>query len=521
MPAPGYPEYPELWEQARRGAPRFVDIAYIDSVEAITQARGADWCTAVLGRPFAGLQNVDTAEAELLRLAHQRDLDPPLPDEVVAERQAAAEHRAVADRRRQQQGMHDRREWTAALGQASVPAGVLQVRANVRGGGRPAHRGGGPLQHVVPAVDVWSGPGGRPRRHPAGRALCESEHRRRPVQLGEPSNEPATCVRCLAWVAKVRPAPEVGAAPSQMVADPAQRAQPGGDAVAAGLQEAPVVDPNAVLAAARAATAHNRGRPVRGCHVFNNAVWVDLTSWPRARETATYLAELGYQLSGPSPGPDGYGWSVTVSGWSADGLAERVVELERAVHDLELHHGDVASAAVGRYRDYLRQGWDVEAARRQAVEALPPAPHAPAGLGSAVSERDLTYGPSEHRAALVRVAAAQRAWRMLAATDAARAAIDMYVECRQVHRYPVDRAQAAAVAEVSEGARAGYEVALATLNAKLEAAGRGTAGGGHHGPALPVPDARSARPTRVSPSGSTGMRPPPSRTAGRTHHRGR
>src|SRR5690606_36073294 len=35
--------------------------------------------------------------------------------------------------------------------------------------------------------------------------------------------------------------------------------------------EAPAVDPDAVLEAARAATAHNPGGPVLGCHVFNCA----------------------------------------------------------------------------------------------------------------------------------------------------------------------------------------------------------------------------------------------------------
>jgi hypothetical protein len=176
MPTPVYPEYPALWDQARRAAHGPVDPTHIRGIEAITHARGADWCTAVLGRSFTGLQHATVAEAQLLRLAHERNLDPPLPDEIAPARQAA-DHRTLLAGQRQQQRDHDRREWTAAQGQASVPAEMLQVRANMRGGGRSAHRGGGPLRHVVPTVDLWSGPDRRPRRHPAGRALCESEHR--------------------------------------------------------------------------------------------------------------------------------------------------------------------------------------------------------------------------------------------------------------------------------------------------------------------------------------------------------
>jgi hypothetical protein len=268
-----------------------------------------------------------------------------------------------------------------------------------------------------------------------------------------------------------------------------------------------------VVDAARVATAHNRGNPVLGRHVLNTAVWVYLNSWPRAWETATYLAELGYQVSGPSPAPDGYGWSVTVSGWSAHGLAERVLDLERAVRDLELHHGDVASEAVSRLRDYLRQGLGEDAARRQAVADMPPTPQAPTRLGPAVPERDLILGPPGHRGALVRVAAAQQAWRMLATSDAAGAAVDMYVECRQVHGYPADLAQAAAVAEVSEGAQAAYKIAL-------DAARYGSASGDRRQRSRTAPDTHSARRTLGS-TGSRRVQPPPPSTASRPHHRGR
>lgn len=174
MPTPVYPEYPALWEQAQRAAQGPVDPGLVRSVEATTRARRVDWCTGVLGRSFAGLRHATAAEAQLLRLADERTLDPPLPDEIATARQQAADHRTLVASQRQQQRDHDRREWTAALGRAGVPAEVLQVRANVRSGGRSAHRGGGPLRHVVPTVDLWSGPDRRPRRH-------RGRHRQRPV----------------------------------------------------------------------------------------------------------------------------------------------------------------------------------------------------------------------------------------------------------------------------------------------------------------------------------------------------
>lgn len=281
--------------------------------------------------------------------------------------------------------------------------------------------------------------------------------------------------------------------------------------------EAPAVDPDAVLEAARAATAHNPGGPVLGCHVFNGAVWVDRDSWPCAWQTATYLAELGYQVSGPSPCPDGSDWSVTVSGWSAQGLSDRAIELERVVRDLELRHRDVASEAVSRYRDSLRQGVGEDAARRQAMADTPLAPQPPTKLGPAVSERDLILSAPEHRGVLVRVAAAQQAWQVLSAADPAGAAVDRYVECRQVHGYPADQAQAAAVAGVSARAQAAYEIAF-------EAAMDGSAAG-HHRPSRPPPDTQPARhPLAASPQSSTGsprMQPPPTRTTGQPRHRGR
>lgn len=62
------------------------------------------------------------------------------------------------------------------------------------------------LGHAVPRADVYSGTR-KVRTHPAGRALCETPGRARPLDIGDtasPDGTPATCVNCLKWAPKVR-----------------------------------------------------------------------------------------------------------------------------------------------------------------------------------------------------------------------------------------------------------------------------------------------------------------------------
>lgn len=306
--------------------------------------------------------------------------------------------------------------------------------------------------------------------------------------------------------------------------DPGGRSRPGDDAVLPGSSEPPAVDPDTVVEAARVATAHNWGNPVRGHHVLNTAVWVDLTSWPRVQEAATYLNELGYQVSA-GPAPDGYGWSVTVSGWSPRGLYERALALEWAVGNLETYHKDVADLVIDRFHSYL-QGMDDGAARRQAIADTPRTPTAPAALGPDMAQRDLIAGPPEFRGALVRVAIAQQAWQILATTDVAQQAIDKYVELRQVHHYDVEPARAEAVAEISRKAQAAYHAARSTLARNLKAGQQPVPDrSGHHRRALPEPGTQSARPAFGTPpgggTGSPAVQPPTPGTMPGANHRGR
>lgn len=200
-PAPAYPQYHELREAARVGGP-LIDPRELPRMQAAIARRGHEWCTAVLGfwMPPTGLRGITVQEARMLVLADGRGLDPPEPAPVAAARtrdQADADaRRAAAD----QVHHRDRQRWRRTLAACAVP---VEVRPNPRGrraGGRDA------LRHVVPLRDAESGPPARRRRHLAGRALCETPHRAKPMRLAAPTDQPATCQRCLRFAPLIEPA---------------------------------------------------------------------------------------------------------------------------------------------------------------------------------------------------------------------------------------------------------------------------------------------------------------------------
>jgi hypothetical protein len=180
-PAPTYPEYAELAEAARRGAPRFVDPANLYPCAAAAARRGADWCTAVLGFPFPGVRRLTVVQDRLLVLADAADIDPPLPDWIVEARAEGARRQAALQEGRRARARADDAAWHAALARSSVE---LQVRE----GSRPRTRGGTSEypRHAVPVRDVYSGTRAV-RTHHAGRALCESERRARPRRGHRPA----------------------------------------------------------------------------------------------------------------------------------------------------------------------------------------------------------------------------------------------------------------------------------------------------------------------------------------------
>jgi hypothetical protein len=197
-PAPTYPEYAKLLEDATAAAAadgQFVDPVKLRKVEDLR--RPWDWKLAVLGREPRGRTVV---EMHMLLLAHERDLDPPLPQWVLDARAEAKAHEDAKQAARKRRDDADQAAWDAVLQQSAV-RDQLEVLRN--GHARARYGYSHNLGHVVPKVDMRSG---TKRRHRAGRGLCETETRSKPLDLTGGEGGPATCVSCLNYVPKIRPA---------------------------------------------------------------------------------------------------------------------------------------------------------------------------------------------------------------------------------------------------------------------------------------------------------------------------
>lgn len=201
-PAPTYPEYAGLLDEARRTVPSFVDPANLYPAAGVVQRRGHDWATAVLGYPFDGFRGVSAVQHQLLQLADEADVDPPLPAWIVEGRAEGERRRALRDQERRDQAARNAARWAEARAASPVD---LEVRESSRArvdGSSYQHLG-----HAVPAVAVYSGTR-KVRVHSAGRALCETPTRTKPLKLGCATTDPATCVSCLKWATQVRPMKE-------------------------------------------------------------------------------------------------------------------------------------------------------------------------------------------------------------------------------------------------------------------------------------------------------------------------
>lgn len=201
---PAYPEYKEVRAEAERRSRGPIDPSEIQRVEDLVHRRGRDWCTAVLGHPYAGIRSTSHTDSCTLLVADERGLEPPLPPRIVEERKAREAAEAEREEQARERRAQEQRRWDLVVAAAPVE---LTVRENTR------HTGvGGSLRHAVPEVELRSG---RSRRHLPGRALCETPGRANPLLLGEPVSAPANCVRCLEYAAQVRtldaPAPPTAA----------------------------------------------------------------------------------------------------------------------------------------------------------------------------------------------------------------------------------------------------------------------------------------------------------------------
>lgn len=210
-PAAGSDGAAEPWDghtrlhaKAQQLARGFVSPHFLAQVQEVARRRGHDWCTSVLTVTWSGLRGATSTHCHLLVLADEEDVDPPLPAHVERARVAAAQRAAALGEEHDRQSVADAARWAEAADRTQV---AFEVRPNVRGRRTGTGLASGPLRHATPLTDAYSGTGGRHRAHAAGRALCETPGRARPLPLGSPTLEPVTCARCLLWAARVRPAP--------------------------------------------------------------------------------------------------------------------------------------------------------------------------------------------------------------------------------------------------------------------------------------------------------------------------
>lgn len=194
-PKPTYPEHEWLVAAAQasvRADNGFVDPVKLRNVQSLPRTH--DWRISVLGHD--GERTL--VEMHMLLLAHEQDLDPPLPQWVVDARAEARRREAERDAKLKELNDMFQARWD------EVSQGCLVEVSVWRNGRARAHYGyAHHLGHVVPKVDAVSG---RCRRHLAGRALCETEQRAQPLDLSGGEGGPATCVSCLDYTPKIRPA---------------------------------------------------------------------------------------------------------------------------------------------------------------------------------------------------------------------------------------------------------------------------------------------------------------------------
>lgn len=165
-PPPTYPEWPDLLDEASARARRPVDPAGIYKLEETIDRRGNDWCTAVLGYAYPGLRYISHTHAEVLRVADERGIEPPLPRYITEGRERERLRReAVAKMAADRQNARNA-EWTALAGALPVPAVVLHNYESHR------HYDGyvQGVDHIVLLEDLRVGRLARAR----GEALCET-----------------------------------------------------------------------------------------------------------------------------------------------------------------------------------------------------------------------------------------------------------------------------------------------------------------------------------------------------------
>lgn len=166
---PDYPEYAALRAAAQRS---FTDPRWQALLNEAVQARGGDWCSAVLGREW-GAGRDSATDVSMLLLAHEHDVVPPIPQFILdarAEREAR-EAVARAEREGRERAEAERQakidaEWKALAEALPVP---VVVAHNYRSRRHYENYVQG-VDHIVVLAELHHG---RLSRR-ATQALCES-----------------------------------------------------------------------------------------------------------------------------------------------------------------------------------------------------------------------------------------------------------------------------------------------------------------------------------------------------------
>lgn len=198
---PTYPEYQQLAAAAQRQA-RInwtVDPANMWPEDTAIARRGADWAQAVLGFAY-GRRNVTRWHQELLLLADQHDVTPPLPEHIVAVREEQ-------ERVRQEKEAASARWYAARDAEWAALAKAFPVKVEVVHNYQSArHCENGYVQgadHILVQEPLQHGRLARL----TGQGLCETNSRRKglyfPYREGDSASRIPTCKACIKSACKI------------------------------------------------------------------------------------------------------------------------------------------------------------------------------------------------------------------------------------------------------------------------------------------------------------------------------
>jgi hypothetical protein len=218
-PEPTYPQYAALRAEADHRAGPSVDPYNVNTrIPDLVARRGHDWDHAVLGRPYPGPSGMYSGDMELLLLANEQDITPPLPAGVLEARQRAEDERIAAARIRAERIARLDAEWTALV--KAMPIAVM-VAHNYQSG---RHCKNGYVQggdHIIAGEHLVHGRFARL----ASSAFCETKSNTGSLYFPNmltPDERRPTCKACIRAACKI-----TGLVAPAMLGEPAAGARAG------------------------------------------------------------------------------------------------------------------------------------------------------------------------------------------------------------------------------------------------------------------------------------------------------